>query len=119
MLKYSLLLRHYIEASRPTFVEKKVERTKNGSIRMGCVKKLRNDFPTVHRRVHRIAKKPTKLSCRVRSTLTPENTIVIHAGIHKGKRIVILKEFRSGILLICGAFKLNNCPIKRINQRYF
>ncbi|XP_040579373.1 large ribosomal subunit protein eL6 [Lepeophtheirus salmonis] len=107
-----------VEASKPAFVEKKVGGAKNGGTRMVRVKKLKNDFPTMERRAHRIAKKPEKLSRRVRPTLTPGTIAVILAGIHKGKRIVILKELSSGMLLISGPFKLNNCPIRRINQRY-
>merc|ERR1712064_110278 len=37
---------------------------------------------------------------------------IVLAGVHKGKRVVVLK------LLVTGPFKLNGTPLRRINQRY-
>ncbi|CAB4056738.1 RP-L6e [Lepeophtheirus salmonis] len=107
-----------VEASKHVFVEKKVGGTKNGGTRMLHVKKLKNDFPTMERLVHRITNKPKKLSCRVCPSLTPGTIPVILEGIHKGKITVILKEFSSGIFCISGPFKRNNFLIRKINQRY-
>merc|ERR1712083_573751 len=78
---------------KPTFVEKPVKGAKNGETRMVRVKRLRNDVPTVD-------KKPAGTSVNFFS---------------KGKRVVVLKQLASGLVLITGPMKLNGCPMRRVN----
>merc|ERR1711963_343379 len=75
------------------FVEKKVGGAKNGETRMVRVKKLR-------------------------ASLTPGTVAIVLAGVHKGKRVVVLKQLGTGLLLVTGPHKLNGCPLRRVNQRY-
>eukprot|EP00096_Caligus_rogercresseyi_P002730 TRINITY_DN149_c0_g1_i1.p1 TRINITY_DN149_c0_g1~~TRINITY_DN149_c0_g1_i1.p1 ORF type:complete len:248 (+),score=83.32 TRINITY_DN149_c0_g1_i1:54-797(+) len=107
-----------VEAKKPTFVEKKVGGAKNGGTRMVRVRQLKNNYPTMDRRLRRAIKKPERLSRKVRPSLTPGTIAVVLSGAHKGKRVVVLKELSSAMLLISGPFKLNSCPVRRVNQRY-
>merc|ERR1711894_821053 len=103
----------------PIFVEKKVGGAKNGGTRMVRVKKLANDYPTVD-----AAPKGTSVNFfskhkrSVRSSLVPGTVAIVLAGVHKGKRVVVLKQLETGLLLVTGPFKLNGTPLRRVNQRF-
>merc|ERR1711997_445204 len=103
----------------PTFVEKSVKGAKNGETRMVRVKRLRNDVPTQEKApagtsVNFFSKHKRSL----RATLTPGKICILLAGAHKGKRVVVLKQLASGLVLITGPMKVNGCPMRRVNQMY-
>jgi len=105
--------------AKPVFVEKPVKGAKNGEKRMVRVKRLRNDVPTMDKpaagtSVNFFSKHKRSL----RPTLTPGRVCIVLAGAHKGKRVVVLKQLASGLVLITGPMKLNGCPMRRINQIY-
>merc|ERR1712228_939128 len=54
----------------------------------------------------------------LRPSLQPGTVAVVLAGAHKGKRVLVLKQLASGLVLITGPMKLNGCPMRRINQHY-
>merc|ERR1712018_1010940 len=103
----------------PTFVEKPIKGAKNGEKRMVRVKRLRNDVPTIDppakgTSVNFFSKHKRSL----RTTLKPGTVAIVLAGVHKGKRVVVLKQLASGLVLITGPMKVNGCPMRRINQIY-
>merc|ERR1712071_10205 len=104
---------------KPVFVEKKVCGAKNGGTRMVRSKKLANDVPTLDAAPAGTSKNFfSKHVRKVRASLTAGTVAILLAGVHKGKRVIVLKALDTGLLLITGPHKLNGCPMRRVNQRY-
>jgi len=105
---------------RELYKIKKVGGEKNGGERKVLIKKSSPLLtPERLRRRPKTRKAPFKKHKRhLRKTLTPGTVVIILAGRHKGKRAVFLKQLDTGLLLITGPFKLNACPLRRINQIY-
>merc|ERR1712184_189043 len=105
--------------TKPTFVEKPVKGDKNGGKRMVRVKRLRSDVPTYVRPGRGTSKQFFSKHARSLRPSLQEGTIaIVLAGAHKGKRVLVLKQLASGLVLITGPMKLNGCPMRRVNQIY-
>merc|ERR1719339_227565 len=104
---------------KAVYIEKKVKGDKNGGTRMVRVKKLQNNYPTVTKPAQ-----STTASCfkshsrKLRASITPGVVAILLGGLHKGKRVIVLKQLESGLLLVTGPMTLNGCPMRRINQRF-
>merc|ERR1712242_127448 len=87
--------------------------------RMVRVKKLTNNVPTVDAPAAGTSKNFFSGHVRkVRASLAPGTVAIVLAGVHKGKRVVVLKQLGTGLLLVSGPYALNGCPLRRVNQRY-
>ena len=98
-------------AKTPAFVEKTIGGAKNGGKRLVRTKPLKNDYLT--------QQCPALGTSRnLKASLAFGVIAIVLAGVHKGKRVVVLKQLDTGLLLVTGPLKLNGCPMRRINQRY-
>lgn len=104
---------------KPRVIEKQIGGEKNGGKRFVLVEKRRAVYPTQERIKKRPAKQLFKDHSRtLRASISPGTVLILLAGSHKGKRVVFLKQLKSGLLLVTGPFGINACPLRRISQRY-
>lgn len=105
---------------KPKYVVKKVKGTQNGGERKVLVKKGPRFYPTETRpRKSKTGRVTHKMHARsFKKGIEPGRVLIILAGKHRGKRVVLLKTLKSGLLLVNGPFKINGCPLKRMHQKF-
>ncbi|XP_054282118.1 60S ribosomal protein L6 [Macrosteles quadrilineatus] len=104
---------------KKNFIEKPIGGEKNGGTRKVILTRKTASYPTCDRIRRHPAKKCFKdHKRRLRPALTEGTVCIVLAGVHKGKRVVFLKQLGSGLLLVTGPYKLNGCPLRRINKIY-
>lgn len=98
-------------------VEKTIGGAKNGGKRVVARPRATRFYPAED-----VAKAlPNRKKARtatLRKSITPGTVLVLLAGRFRGKRVVFLKQLKSGLLLVTGPFKINGVPLRRVNQAY-
>jgi len=104
---------------RPVFKVKQIGGPNNGEKREVYLRKPKSNYPTKTFVKKRPAKQFFSQHQRnIRRTLKPGTVLILLAGRHQGKRVVLLKALASGLLLVTGPFVLNACPLRRVSQRF-
>ncbi|GAB0093735.1 60S ribosomal protein L6 [Sergentomyia squamirostris] len=100
-------------------VTKKIGGANNGGERVVKLQKPKAYYPTKPRVQKRSAKRLFKNHVRkTRKSMVPGRVLILLAGRHQAKRVVLLKVLPSGLLLVNGPYFLNGCPMRRVSQRY-
>mmetsp|Transcript_22901 Transcript_22901/g.26578 ORF Transcript_22901/g.26578 Transcript_22901/m.26578 type:complete len:197 (+) Transcript_22901:48-638(+) len=75
-------------------------------------------YPADDEKRHFTRKYRTPKTAALRKNIAPGQILILLGGRFKGKRVVFLKQLKSGLLLVTGPHKINGVPLKRVNQAY-
>ena len=73
-------------------------------------------YPAEDQKAQIKRRKPT--TAKLRKSIKPGSVLILLSGRFRGRRVVFLKQLKSGLLLVTGPYKINGVPLKRVNQAY-
>ena len=82
------------------------------------LKQSKNWYPVTDEKKRFSRKCKTPKPAKLRQEITPGTILIILSGRFRGRRVVFLKQLKSGLLLVTGPYKFNGVPLKRVNQAY-
>ncbi|KAI8071083.1 ribosomal protein L6e-domain-containing protein [Gongronella butleri] len=94
-----------------------VKGAKNGGKRTVPAAKASRFYPAEDVPVPKMSRKTVK-TAPLRGSISAGSVVILLAGRHRGKRVVVLKQLDSGLLLVTGPFRVNGVPIRRVDQAY-
>ncbi|GAA5898303.1 hypothetical protein JCM6882_000124 [Rhodosporidiobolus microsporus] len=74
-------------------------------------------YPADDVRRKKVSRKAVKPAV-VRASLQPGSVAIILAGRFRGKRVVVLSNLPSGLVVVTGPYKTNGVPLRRANPAY-
>lgn len=89
-----------------------------------ATKKVTYKFPTqrnaspLSERNARIRRNFHPRTAMLRKSLTPGTVCIMLAGRFRGKRVIYLKQLKSGLMLVTGPYKINGVPLRRVSSAY-
>jgi len=63
-------------------------------------------------------KRNTPRASTGRSTIVPGSVVILLSGVHRGRRVVVLKHLGNNNILVTGPYAINGVPLKRVNAAY-
>jgi len=115
---YRILRGNKVVIKKQHYIEKPIGGANNGGTRRVLLTKPPAYYAAQLNKKRKIKRKPKTNFKRLRPSITPGTVCILVAGVHKGKRVVFLKRLDSGLCLVTGPFKINACPLRRVNQIY-
>jgi len=101
---------------RRIYIEKPIGGANNGGTRRVLHTK-RPAYYAAQLNPKRKLRKSKNCTKKIRPSITPGTVCILLAGVHKGKRVIFLKKMdKTGLALVTGPFKINACPLRRVNQ---
>ena len=108
-----------VKPKKAITVVKPIGGDKNGGSRVVLLKKRKAFYPTANSIRTRTHKKYFSEHTRyTRASVTPGTVCILLAGRHKGKRVVVMKVLKSGLVLVNGPFTVNQVPLRRVHQNF-